>query len=125
MLDLFPGSPKKQTITEVMPNRSWIFQRGIWDSSCSPHWDRTLPLTNPVPSPNFAIHELVPRSPAATSMSLCRPRAPGPVDRAPPLLIPSRDNQLQAGSFPWIAHRASRPSDRLRSQRRRAVHGPP
>ena len=63
MLHLFPGSPKKQTITEVMPNRSWIFQRGIWDSSCSPHWDRTLPLTNPVPSPNSAIHELVPRSP--------------------------------------------------------------
>ena len=26
MLDLFPGSPKKQTITEVMPNRSWMFQ---------------------------------------------------------------------------------------------------
>ena len=63
MLDLFPGSPKKQTITEVMPNRSWIFStRDLGQLLFAALGPNSAP-TNPVPSPNFAIHELVPRSP--------------------------------------------------------------
>ena len=104
-----PGVPQEADRYRGNAQSLGFFNEGFGTALVRRIGTELCPSPTPFHRPISRFMSWSPAALAATSVSPCRHRAHGPVDRAPPLLLPSREIRLQAGSFPWIAHRAPRP----------------